>query len=206
MKPIKAILLAAGMCAVFPLLIAHAKSQSQSLSHAELNIPYQIHTFDFDQTLVPDSKDYQKKWQRMTGFEHSGLHWEQFVVVYTNKGSAVYKHNFLQYSAWFDDPEDEDNEPQYQTYPTGTAFIKENYKIANGKPHDFTSVTVMIKRKPGFNPAGGDWEYLQFNQNGKQIIRGKGSDQNVNNVCADCHSNVAQRDFIFSNIYSGASQ
>ena len=168
--------------------------------------PYQNKVIEFDQMVVPGSKNYQKNWKRMTGFEYSGLHWDQFVVVYTNKGDAVYKHNFLEYSAWFDDPDDEDNEPVYKKYPEGTTFVKENYKITKGKPGDFDSATVMIKRYAGFDPDGGNWEYMQFDRKGKLILRGNAGNKLVNTTCANCHTNVDQRDFIFSNIFSGSSK
>ena len=200
MKPIKAIFLALGMYTAFPLLSVHGQADDN------ISTAYQSHIFDFIQQHIPESINYQAKWQRMTGFEHSGLHWEQFVVVYTNKGDLIYKHNFLQYSAWFDDPEDEDNEPAYKAYSTGTVFIKENYGMNNGKPGHAESVTVMIKRKPGFNPNGGDWEYMQFDKKGKKIIKGKSNNKLVKSACASCHENVAERDYIFSSIYSGASQ
>jgi len=199
MKSLKLIILTAVICMVFSLLSAQAQSND------DFNQPYQSQTFEFDQKQLPNSKNYQKKWNRMTGFEYSGLHWQQFIVVYTNIGERVYKHNFLQYSAWFDDPEDEDNEPQYQSYPSGTSFIKENYKMINGKPDKIESLTVMLKRDPGFNSDGGDWEYLQFNKDGVKMISGSGKDKQVNNTCASCHESVAERDYIFSNFYSGTS-
>ncbi|WP_194945094.1 cytochrome P460 family protein [Shewanella sp. TC10] len=142
----------------------------------------------------------------MTGFEHSGLHWELFVVVYTDIGEDVYKHNFLQYSTWFDDPEDEDNQPNYKTYPIGTTFIKENYSMKNGKPDKAQWLTIMIKREQDFNPEGGNWEYMQFNVNGEAMINGSSIDNQVSSQCAQCHENVAERDYIFSNIYSGTYQ
>ncbi|MCL1067944.1 cytochrome P460 family protein [Shewanella olleyana] len=198
MKKCKVALLSIGVLIIFPVLFIQAKTSNSGS-------PYQINIFGFDHTLVPQSENYQSNWRRLTGFEHSGLHWEQFVVIYTNKGEQVYRHNFLQYSAWFDDPEDEDNQPIYKMYPTGTTFIKENYHMKQGKPSDAESITVMIKRQIGFNPAGGDWEYMQFSKNGEQIIKGKGSDKLVQQKCASCHENVSERDFIFSNFYSGTS-
>lgn len=178
----------------------------QLIAAVDSDTPYQNKVIEFNQSVVPDSKNYQKNWKRMTGFEYSGLHWDQFVVVYTNKGDAIYKHNFLEYSAWFDDPDDEDNEPTYKTYPEGTTFLKENYKITDGKPSEFESATVMIKRYAGFDPDGGDWEYMQFDNSGKMLLRGNASKKHINTTCANCHKNVNERDFIFSNIFSGSSK
>ena len=166
---------------------------------------YQVDIFNFDHQLIPDSENYQQQWRRLTGFEHSGLHWEQFVVIYTNHGERAYRNNFLEFSAWFDDPEDEDNQPEYFTYPVGTIFIKENYQMLNGKPADPKSITVMVKHPQGYDAEGGNWEYMQFSVNGQQMIKGSRKDKTVKQQCAGCHQNVADRDFIFSNFYSGTN-
>ncbi|MCL1144183.1 cytochrome P460 family protein [Shewanella gaetbuli] len=200
MKPIITTALSA---IVYTLL---AFSSVSNAAEPSSNTPYEVPSFDFLHKHIPSSENYQKQWHRMTGFEHSGLHWGLFVVIYTDIGQNVYKHNFLQYSAWFDDPDDEENEPHYQQYPVGTQFIKENYTMHNGKPGDAHSVTIMIKRQPGYNPKGGDWEYMQFNSQGETIIQGSGVEENVNQLCANCHEKIAERDYIFSNIFSGASQ
>ena len=200
MNKFKNVLILAGFLAAFPAI------QSTADQTGDDNTAYRIQIFEIDESVLPGAQNYQKEWLRLTGFELSGLHWEQFVVVYTNEGDKTYRHNFVQYSAWFDDPEDEDNEPQYRQYPIGTVLIKENYSIAQGKPDKPVSITAMVKQKEGFNSEGGDWEYIQFDHTGKLLLRGSGKDPYVSKTCASCHENVSDRDFIFSNIYSSASQ
>jgi hypothetical protein len=51
----------------------------------------------------------------------------------------------------------------------------------------------MLKRAPGFNPKGGDWEFLTANGGLTKITKRqkKGS-------CLDCHARQRERDFVFS--------
>ena len=81
-------------------------------------------------------------------------------------------------------------------------IIKENYKINDnlfGKPD---SVTVLIKQEPGYDPTMGDWRFVQLDTAGNIIVNGSSQDPAVNIVCAFCHRAMAERDFVFSTLYT----
>lgn len=57
----------------------------------------------------------------------------------------------------------------------------EQHQLSDGNPGP---VFVMIKRDPGFDPRGGDWEYLVLDAAGKVESRG------VQPLCARCHADA----------------
>ncbi len=157
------------------------------------------------------------RWAWLTGYEASGLHWNQFISLSMNKGIKEYKNNYAIYLQSFlnddEDDEDEDDEeenteqtatakPGYKTYPIGTTIVKENYLSDQGKPGDLSSITVMHKREKGFDTGSGDWEYLQFGADGKLFFRGGSEKLVVKHSCHSCHMNVAERDFVFATMLS----
>jgi hypothetical protein len=150
-------------------------------------------------------------WAWLTGYEASGLHWNQFISLSMNKGIKEYKKNYALYLQSFledDDDEDEDEEEtsatqsKYKTYPVGTTIVKENYLSDQGKPGDLSSVTVMHKREKGFDTGAGDWEYFQFGSDGQLFFRGGSKKLVVKHSCHSCHMNVAERDFVFATMLS----
>ena len=74
-------------------------------------------------------------------------------------------------------------------FPIGSMIVKEKL----GSP-DSTApevLTVMIKRKPGYNPENGDWEYLVLDGPASKIVeRGKLT------RCSSCHSSYEHSDFV----------
>ncbi|MEN8822645.1 MAG: cytochrome P460 family protein [Abyssibacter sp.] len=168
--------------------------------------PRSIKMFDVPPAYADSLGDYRKRWERLTGFEYSGLHWNQFIMVYTSLGGPVYQNNYLAFMRWYEDPDEPDNLPRYQPYPVGTVVLKENFLAEGGKPTQATTVTAMIKQSPGYAPQAGDWEYLQFDAAGRIIVAGRGDDPAIRALCADCHNNMAERDYIFSQIYSAAGR
>jgi len=161
--------------------------------------PFEYQPFTLSKDVSEVSVNYRTRWSRLTGFELSGLHWNQFVVIYTSSGLKTYKRNFYEHLKQIEaDDEDEEYDPEYKTYPVGSVMLKENYLTNEGRPGKPTTLTLMIKRKPGFYPQGGDWEYIETDINGKIIIKGNGGDTAVKKRCASCHINIADRDYIFS--------
>jgi len=53
-------------------------------------------------------------------------------------------------------------------------------------------VAVMIKRAPGFNPKGGDWEFLTADGGLTKV-----GERQKTGSCLECHSSQADRDFVF---------
>ena len=76
-------------------------------------------------------------------------------------------------------------------FPVGSVIVREKLS----KPDDPAPqlLTLMVKRAPGFNPKGGDWEFLTVN-GGLTKVTGrqkKGS-------CLDCHASQRERDFVYT--------
>ncbi len=151
---------------------------------------------------------YRKGWHRLSGFEYSGLHWNQFIILYVNQAPGIYRHNYNRYLDEFaeDDWGDEEDESParsgFRFYPPGTIFIKENFRVSEGRPAAAVSLTVMKKHQPGYDPERGDWEFIQSDVDGRILNRGKASDPGIRAICSDCHANIADRDYIFSTFYS----
>jgi hypothetical protein len=67
----------------------------------------------------------------------------------------------------------------------GSIIVKENYTAAK----KFVALTVMYKLK-GYNPAGGNWFWAKYGQDGKAIASGKVD------ACLKCHGEKKDNDFI----------
>jgi hypothetical protein len=76
-------------------------------------------------------------------------------------------------------------------YPEGTVILKEKFADADGKqPVLFTG---MLKRKKGYNPEAGDWQFFVLNSNATKFeTRGM-------RRCANCHEPFHDTDFVSRN-------
>lgn len=166
-----------------------------------------------DNAALYDS--YRTKWNRMSGFELSSLHWNQFVAVFINQGMNVYRNNYVEYLRTSQDDYDEDDEEEgedgepisrYKSYAEGTIIAKEGFTSHEGIPSKPTFLVLMKKREKGYDTANGNWEYMQFAPDGTTMLRGKGSDPAITKQCSGCHINVSDRDYVFSSIFSGSNR
>lgn len=152
--------------------------------------------------------NYRRDWTNLTGFEFSGLHWGQYISLYVNKKPDTYVKNYLEYVRVYlnqddgDQAEDADAQKHFEPYAVGTIFLKENYLAANGKPGAPSSITAMVKREAGYDPATHDWQFIQFGTEGNVLFDGNSHDAPLQAMCIKCHSNMAERDFIFSTFCS----
>ena len=145
-------------------------------------------------------KDYRTKWTRLTNYDFSGLHWNQFVVIYVNKEPETYVKNYIEFGRQYLDNEDEEEfEAKFYKYSKGTSFVKEHYLAENGEPSSALSSTFMTKREKGYDPEYGDWEYGQITANGQITMKGNSKNKTVYQACIKCHSNMKERDYIFAN-------
>ena len=83
--------------------------------------------------------------------------------------------------------------------PTGAMVVKEKYSdgLALGPLQEYA---IMIKRQPGYDSDGGDWEYAYVTLvPARSVVRGRLG------ACADCHSNANDRDYLFRP-YLGAGE
>ncbi len=79
------------------------------------------------------------------------------------------------------------------TFPNGSILVKEK-QLEGQSVRDMA--TVMIKRSPGYNPQGGDWEYAVLDKAGKIESRGRLAN------CISCHADQAKSDFVFRSYLS----
>lgn len=70
---------------------------------------------------------------------------------------------------------------------TGAVLVEAHFASGSADPSIFFA---MVKRPPGFDPEGGDWEYLIVEPSGTIVRRGKLP------LCARCHAE-APHNFIF---------
>lgn len=74
-------------------------------------------------------------------------------------------------------------------FPMGARIIKEKWNQSTDKVE---MSTFMIKRKKGFNPECGDWEFGTLDASGKRVTsRGKLA------ACMSCHIGQKGKDFTF---------
>jgi Cytochrome P460 len=75
-------------------------------------------------------------------------------------------------------------------FPEGSVIVRERLVDSNSPLPE--SLVAMVKRGAGFNPAGGDWEYIALNGAGT-IIRERGQ----LGSCNTCHAGQKETDFVF---------
>lgn len=163
--------------------------------------PFDTPVFKVPASYEKDFGNYRSKFKRMSGFEYSGLHWNNFVVVYVANDNSVYKKNYFEYLKFLDFDEEEEDEPgefNYQQYPPGAVVVKENFLSSEGRPIQPLTLTTMIKMEPGYDPEHNDWLYIQSDIAGNIIMEGKYDKPQIHSACSDCHGNIKERDYIFS--------
>jgi hypothetical protein len=75
-------------------------------------------------------------------------------------------------------------------FPAGSIIVREKLsKEGDDRPE---LLAVMIKRAAGFNPAGGDWEFLTVDGQVSKI-----RERQKKGSCLDCHSSQRDADFVF---------
>lgn len=82
-------------------------------------------------------------------------------------------------------------------FPTGTTVAK--VKLVEGSPEP-VGVAFMVKRKPGFNPEGRDWEYFLFEGKAMRL-----SARGVISECRFCHGARDLTDGLFRSYLSDGS-
>ncbi|PCJ44996.1 MAG: hypothetical protein COA99_06000 [Moraxellaceae bacterium] len=170
---------------------------------AESSDPFRQQHFELPEKYQAEFGGYKKTYKRLSGFEYSGLHWGNFVVVYATHDSSAYRKNYFEFMKFldFDEEDEEELHVDYKTYPVGAVIIKENYLDVGGLPKEPVSLTIMKKMPEGYDTKHGDWLYIQTSEDGKVMLEGKYDDPAVFKVCSDCHGNIMDRDYIFSTFY-----
>lgn len=77
-------------------------------------------------------------------------------------------------------------------FPVGSLIVKEKLPAFDAAEPEL--LTAMFKREAGYDPEGGDWEYMVLDGRGKEVqARGKLES------CRACHQAVADTDFVSRN-------
>ncbi len=143
--------------------------------------------------------EYRNLFTRVTVFEKSGLHWNQRVRIFVNQRPQDYFINHRGQLRELDIEADEAmDSSSYVTYTPGTIFLKEHYTDSSGQPGSPLFLAAMLKHGAGYDSAGGDWEYLAWTTTGAWVVKGDSRNPAVKSMCASCHLNMSQRDFIFA--------
>lgn len=74
-------------------------------------------------------------------------------------------------------------------FPVGSIIVKE--KLESPESTEPEVLTVMIKRKSGYNPENGNWEYLVLDGAATKIV-----EQGKLERCAVCHRSYTRSDFV----------
>lgn len=91
-------------------------------------IPYKKSDFTIPKEYSKIINDYPKNWHRLSGYEYSALHWEQFVVVYINNKTDTYLNNHYEFMRIYEEDLDpEEDEINYKKYVVGTIILKESF-------------------------------------------------------------------------------
>jgi cytochrome P460 len=130
--------------------------------------PYHVPTQLDALCRSPTADDYKGERER-----HGNPHIAPAIIVYVNN---------LGRQAMFA------NQPQF---PEGSIIVKKKlgFYIQRDPPQLYT---LMRKRETGYNPSVGDWEFLVFSGDGKQL-QASGRLQN----CQSCHVAKKDSDFVF---------
>lgn len=124
---------------------------------------------------------------RATPVEHSsGSDTGTKPVIRTSRTPASYGVVFVN-SPGFDLYRDSEST---KAFPVGTVIVRETRL----EPDDETPRTVLaiIKRAKGFNPKGGDWEFIEADGLDLKIVK-----RQTTGSCLNCHEQAGKTDFVF---------
>lgn len=78
-------------------------------------------------------------------------------------------------------------------FPVGSTIVRERLADPNASPE---MLAVMIKRGPGFNSKGGDWEFLTLEGDGVKV-----KSRETTGACLGCHSRQKDQGFVFGTYF-----
>ncbi|HEX8338068.1 MAG TPA: cytochrome P460 family protein [Pyrinomonadaceae bacterium] len=107
--------------------------------------------------------------------EEQNPHRDKFVTVYVNDAG---RRAML-----------EEKSPRF---PVGSLVVKEKLPARDAAEPEL--LTAMLKREAGYDPEGGDWEYLVLDGRGEEL-RARGRLE----TCRACHQTYPHTDFVARN-------
>ena len=75
-------------------------------------------------------------------------------------------------------------------FPAGSVIVREKLSAPDAPAPQL--LAVMVKRAPGFNPKGGDWEFLTVDGALTKV-----TGRQKQGSCLDCHASQRERDYVF---------
>lgn len=127
----------------------------------------------------------------------SATHWGRAIVTAGEVEDGVYAANYRTAH----DPEQEvETLRLYRRYPAGAIITKHHFATladAQGwKNEEF--ITRMVRTPVGHGPDQDPWRYERIAADGEHVVDGFADQPQVRALCAGCHANAQQRDFIFT--------
>jgi hypothetical protein len=107
--------------------------------------------------------------------ERENLHLNKFITVFVNDSG---RRAML-----------EEKRPRF---PAGSLVVKEKLPARDASEPEL--LTAMLKHEAGYDPEGGDWEYLVLDGQGKEV-RARGKLES----CRACHQAYPDTDFVARN-------
>lgn len=86
------------------------------------------------------------------------------------------------------------SEPRVESYPVGSIVAKVKLLVGSSEP---TGVAFMVKREPGYNPEGRDWEYFVFEGEALRL-----SARGAISTCQGCHGELTYTDGLYRSYLS----
>jgi hypothetical protein len=80
---------------------------------------------------------------------------------------------------------------QEKVYREDSILVREKSSKSAGSPPEL--LAIMIKREKGFNPDGGDWQFLLTDGARTKVKRNQKKGE-----CLDCHRSQKDTDFVYS--------
>jgi Cytochrome P460 len=77
-------------------------------------------------------------------------------------------------------------------FPEGAVIVKEKYAGSGTDRAEPVALGIMIKQRPGFDTARGDWDYAYYEPALGMIRTAEQS-----TYCASCHAGAAATDYVF---------
>jgi hypothetical protein len=76
------------------------------------------------------------------------------------------------------------------SFPQGSVIVREKPSKSGGAKPEV--LAVMIKREHGFNPDGGDWQFLLIEGAGQKVKLSQKT-----GACLNCHYSQAKTDYVY---------
>jgi hypothetical protein len=130
--------------------------------------PSRFHLVDASDCAIPDDAAMRTR-------EHDNPHVDKFVNVFVNDAGRRAMLKELK-----------------PRFPVGSLILKEKLPARDAAEPEL--LTAMYKREAGYDPEGGDWEYLVLDGQGREV-QARGKLEN----CRACHQAVAHTDFVSRN-------